>query len=131
MTRTVMVTTLFLTLVCTAMGQDLRSVQHQATTAPLDARFELFQSELSSTWTLKLDRITGNVDRLVSSKSGNWVWAKMRVLPHPKALNMTKPHFEIFAADSPTQAILLLDTESGATWQLISKEDASVWQPIE
>ena len=38
MTRIVMVATLFLPLVCTSMGQDLRSVQHQATTAPLDAR---------------------------------------------------------------------------------------------
>jgi hypothetical protein len=126
-----MAATLFLTVVCTAMGQDLRSVQQQATTPPPDARFELFQSKIAPAWTLKLDRITGNVDQLVSSKSGSLVWAKMRVLPHPKALNAAKPHFEIFAADAPTQAILLFDTESGATWQLISKGDVSVWQPLE
>jgi hypothetical protein len=82
-------------------------------------------------WTFRLDRITGNVDQLVPAKTGNWAWVRMRVLPHPKALNTMKPHYEIFAADSPTQVILLVDTESGATWQLTSKENASVWQPIE
>jgi len=86
---------------------------------------------MASTGTLRLDRVTGNVDQLVPSKSGNWIWAKMRVLPHPQALNMAKAHYEIVVASSPSQAILLLDTESGATWQLNSKENASVWQPIE
>jgi hypothetical protein len=113
------------------MGQTSQPVQHQATTLPVDARFEIFQSESAPILTLKLDRITGNVDQLVSAKAGNWVWEKMRVLPHPKAVVATKPHFEIFVADSPTQAILLLDTESGATWQLISNEKSNVWQPIE
>jgi hypothetical protein len=86
---------------------------------------------MAPTGPLRLDRVTGNIDQLVSAKSGTWVWAKMRVLPHPKAVNTMKPHYEIFVTDSPTQAVLLMDTESGATWQLSIKENASVWQPIE
>jgi hypothetical protein len=112
-------------------GQDVESVQHQASTPPSDARFEIFQSGPESKWTLKLDRVTGNVDRLVSSKSGNLVWEKTRVLPHPKAVNTVKPHFQIFVSSLPTQSTFLLDTESGATWQFVSKNDGGIWQPIE
>jgi hypothetical protein len=128
-TRTVIAAALWLTFTHAVIGQS--AVQHQSTTPPLDARFEIFQSAVDPTWTLRLDRVTGTVDQLVSGKSGTWVWIRMRVLPHPKAVNMMKPHYEIFASGSPSQAILLLDTESGATWQLNSKQNVSVWQPIE
>ena len=112
-------------------GQDLQSGQHQASTPPSDVRFEIIQSGPAAKWTLKLDRITGNVDRLVSANSGNLTWEKMRVLPHPKAVNSAKPHFQIFASSPPTQSTFLLDTESGATWQVVSKDGGGTWQPIE
>jgi hypothetical protein len=44
--------------------------------------------------TLKLDRIIG-WRRLVSGKSGNLTWEKMGVLPHPKAVNLVRPHYQI------------------------------------
>jgi len=130
-TRTLIAALLFLTVAFTAMGQNPPPAQRQSTTWPVDARFEIVSSDMALVGTLRLDRVTGNVDQLVSSRSGNWVWAKMRVLPHPQAVNLTKPHYEIVIAHSPSQAVLLLDTESGATWQLSSKENVSVWQPIE
>ena len=131
MSRIVISVVFVLTLALTAMGQNPLPVQRESTTRLTDARFEIFQSDVSMIGTLRLDRVTGNVDQLVSSKSGNLVWAKMRVLPHPQALNMTKPHYEIVVVGLPSQVLLLLDTESGATWQLNSKENVSVWQPIE
>ena len=132
MNRAAIAVALFLSLAWTAMGQNPQSVQpRQSTTPPVDARFEIFQSELTHVGTLRLDRVTGNIDQLVSGKSGAWVWAKMRVLPHPKAVNTMKPHYEIFVTDSPAQAVFLMDTESGATWQLSIQESTSVWQPIE
>ena len=112
-------------------GQDLQSVQHQASTPPSDARFEIFQSGPAAKWTFKLDRITGNVDRLVSAKSGNLAWEKMKVLPHPRAVNSAKPHFQIFVSSLAPQFTFLLDNESGATWQNDSRNDGVVWQPIE
>jgi hypothetical protein len=112
-------------------GQDPQLVQHQASTPPSDARFEIFQPGPVAKWTFKLDRITGSVERLVSANSGNLVWEKMRVLPHPKAVNSAKPHFQIFASSPPAQSTFLLDTESGATWQIVSKDGGGIWQPIE
>jgi hypothetical protein len=112
-------------------GQDLQSAQHQAA-APLSlARFEIIQAGPGAKWTLKLDRITGNVDRLVSGKSGNLAWEKMRVLPHPRAVNSAEPHFRIFVSNLPDQVTLLLDTGSGASWQLVPKDEGGLWQPIE
>lgn len=131
MTRILASSALFLILVCTAAGQSPQMVSRQATTPPPDSRFEIFQSELAPAWTFKLDRVTGNVDQLASAKAGTLVWTKMRVLPHPRAVNTAKPHFQIVVVNTPAKAILLLDTESGATWQLIARENSSVWQPLE
>jgi hypothetical protein len=112
-------------------GQDLQSAQHQAATPLSSARFEIIQAGPGAKWTLMLDRITGNVQRLVSRKSGNLVWEKLRVLPHPKAVNSTELHFQIFVSSLPDQVTLLLDTGSGASWQLVPKDDGGLWQPIE
>jgi hypothetical protein len=80
-----------------------------------------------------LDRVTGNVQRLLPVKSGNLAWEKMRVLPHPKAVNSAKPHFQIFVSSTRGmgEVTLLLDTESGATWKLIPKDEGGLWQTIE
>jgi hypothetical protein len=112
-------------------GQSRDVCQPQASTPPSDARFEIFQAAAAANWTFKLDRVTGNVERLVPSKSGNPVWERMRVLPHPKAANAIKPHFQIVVSDSAAQSVLLLDTESGATWQLVRTKNGGLWQPIQ
>ena len=114
-------------------GQYLQPIQHQASTPPSDARFEIFQSTPAEGWTLMLDRVTGNIQRLRAGKSGSLVWEKMRVLPHPKAVNSAKPHFQIFISGTPEigKVTLLLDTESGATWKLVSTNGSGIWQTIE
>lgn len=120
-------------LPCSLKGQDLQPIQHQASTPPSDARFEIFQSTPTEGWTLMLDRVTGNVQRLLSGSSRNLIWEKMRVLPHPKAVSSAKPHFQIFVSGMPGigRVTLLLDTESGATWKLVPTNGGGIWQTIE
>lgn len=124
-------TALLLVLPYSLKAQNLQPIERQVSTPPSDARFEIFQSPVADKWTLMLDRVTGNVQRLLPGKSGNLVWERMKVLPHPKAVNSSKPHFQIFVSTTPGlgEVTLLLDTESGATWQLLPK--VSVWQTIE
>jgi hypothetical protein len=124
-------TALLLVLPYSLKAQNLQPIDRQASTPPSDARFEIFQSPFADKSTLMLDRVTGNVQRLLPGKSANLVWEKMKVLPHPKAVNTAKPHFQIFASSTPDVGgvMLLLDTESGATWRLIPK--VGVWQPIQ
>jgi hypothetical protein len=132
MNRSLLATVLFFVLPFSLTGQDLL-IQRQASALPSDARFEIFQSPTGEKWTLMLDRVTGNVQRLQPGKSGNLVWEKMKVLPHPKAVNLAKPHFQIFVSNmlGIGEVTLLLDTESGATWKLLPKVGAGLWQTIE
>jgi hypothetical protein len=111
-----------------AKGQEQQFVQ--TSTPPSDARYEIVATSAGSKWTLKLDRVTGNVERLAIGKSGNLAWRKMRILPHPKAVNTVKPHYQLVSGQAD-QPMLLLDTESGATWRLVTNGDISLWQPIE
>jgi len=133
MNRTLVAIAFILTLPYSLQGQALQSIHPQASTLPSDARFEIFQSPIGDKWTLMLDRVTGNVQRLLPGKSGNLVWEKMRVLPHPRAVNSAKPHFQIFVSTARGigEVTLLLDTESGATWKLIPEDDGGLWQTIE
>jgi hypothetical protein len=112
-------------------AREVPATQQKAVAAAWSARFELVQAGPGAKWTLRLDRVTGTVDRLVPTKSNGFTWETMRVLPHPKAANSIEPHFRIFFSDS-LGASLLLDTESGATWHLLVVDGGSgIWQTIE
>lgn len=129
--KRLLATAVLLMLPYSLKGQELQSTHYHSSTLPSDARFEILQAGPGSQWTLRLDRVTGNVERLVSGKAETLVWQKMRVLPHPKAVNSAKPHFLIFVSGVTSQGTLLLDTDTGAAWQLVPKDDNSLWQPIE
>ena len=55
------------------------SYVHQTTTQPLDARFEIIQSQLAAKWTFRLDRYTGRVHQLVKTSDGGTAWETMLV----------------------------------------------------
>ena len=130
MKRIVLVVAILFLLPYAVNGQEQQPVQASTSAPASDARYEIVQTAVAPKVTLKLDRITGNVERLITGKSGNLRWEKMRVLPHPKAVNLAKPHYRIFVSSQADQPTLLLDTETGATWQLVTASN-SVWQPIE
>ena len=133
MQRRLFATVILLILPYSLKAQNSQTIQRQASTPPSDARFEIFQSPLGERWTLMLDRVTGNVQHLLPGKAGNLVWGQMKVLPHPRAVNSSKPHFQIFVTTMPGlgEVTLLLDTESGATWKLLPKVGNGLWQTIE
>ena len=125
----------FLLLLCRVetMAQGLQSANHQASTPPSDARFEVIQSGLAAKWTFKLNRVTGDVYQLAMDKKENLVWEKIYVLPHPKGAPITsdKPRFQIFSSGLAAKYTFLLDTQTGATWQIVSSEKGNVWSPVD
>lgn len=129
MRRIGVLTAILFFLPCLAAGQEPQPIQ--TSTLPSDARYEIIETSPASKWTLKLDRVTGNIEHLVTGKSGSLVWEKMRVLPHPKAVNLVKPHYQVLVSRQADQPTLLLDTETGATWRLVTNGENSLWQPIE
>jgi len=122
-------------------AQELRSVQHQVSSPISDARFEIVQSDIAAKWTFKLNRYTGRVYQIVHDKDENLLWEEMAVRQHPLLgpmanIKMTgnKPRFQIFTSGIAAKLTFLLDSQTGATWQLVESaavKGTHLWQPVE
>ena len=133
--------TIFLLLVTcsTGIGAQVNSHSPQATVAPTDARYVIVQSEIAARWTFRLDRWTGHVAELVTTKSGDFTWQQMDVQGLAEAVAPLTPHFLIFTSGIAARFTFLLDTRSGASWVLVSTKaqnpdgtetQVDLWQPV-
>ena len=108
---------------------------HQSTTTPLDARYEVVQSQLAAKWTFRLDRYTGRVSQLVKTQDDGKAWETMIVQGLPKVPTPTRPRFLIFTSGLAARHTFLMDSDTGQTWVLtsITIEDGeiTVWKPFE
>ena len=108
-----------LLLSCIATGQQPEN--HQQSTPPVNARFEIVQSGLLARTTFRLDRYTGRVSQLVQTSTGDATWEQMEIqrlllaAPTP-----TRAHFQIFTSGLAARHTYLIDTDSGQTWVLVT-----------
>jgi hypothetical protein len=131
---------LLLTCVTTLLAaQDQPSDVHQTTTTPPNGRFEIVQSELAAKWTFRLDRFTGQVSQLVSTKEGDYAWEEMEVVGRITSSGPTHPRFQLFSSGIAARYTFLIDTDTGKTWQLKTvteklpdgtEEENNVWEPL-
>jgi hypothetical protein len=112
---------------------------HQHSTTPINARYEVVQSELAAKWTFRLDRFTGRVSQLVKTAGGDTTWSAMDVLALPDIDKASRPRFQIFASGIAAQHTFLIDTDSGKTWLLVTNtetapdgttSETNLWQPF-
>jgi hypothetical protein len=122
-----------------AFGQDQPNNIHQATTTPSGARYEILQSELAAKWTFRLDRFTGRISQLVRTKDDDNTWEDMEVINRPEIASPNHARFQLFSSGIASRYTLMIDNETGDTWQIISmkrttrsgsQEEVSVWQPF-
>ncbi len=113
---------------------------HQQTTSPPNARFEIVQSELAARWTFRLDRFTGHVAQLSSTKDGDVIWEEMQVVGLQPVRSSMQAHFQLFTSGIAARHTFLIDSDSGTTWMLVTgkrrQEDGTeyevnVWQPFQ
>jgi hypothetical protein len=125
---------------CQLVAQEMPSDIHQSTIAPSDARFAIVQSELAAKWTFRLDRVTGHVAQLVHTKEGDSAWEDMKVIDIRPTANSSRAHYQIFTSGLAAKWTLLIDTESGRTWQLTTSKgkqsdgtdsEENLWSPME
>lgn len=90
----------------------------QSSATPTDARFEVVASPLASRWTFLLDRVTGRVSLLVSTMDGGAAWEDTPVVGLPTVAATGRARFQIFTSGLAARWTFLVDTSSGATWQL-------------
>ena len=111
---------------------------HGSSTQPPGGRFEIVQSPLAAKWTFRLDRHTGQVDQLVSSRFGGVAWQEMPAIGLPKTTNVSEPRFVLFASGIAARHTFLIDTETGDSWVLTawpseeeSSDEVTGWAPFD
>ena len=117
---------------CLAQAKIIRSAE---TTLPDSARFQIINPEKEGVTTplFRLDRYSGQVFRLSScakdAKLGSEkCWREMTVVDLPNAGPVVHPRFQIYVGGTP-QMILLMQVDSGATWQY-GVADPDKWYPF-
>jgi photosystem II stability/assembly factor-like uncharacterized protein len=134
--RTIVVFALILVgLTSTASAESDASDIHQSTTPPLDARYEVVQSQLAAKWTFRLDRYTGRVSQLVRTEDEGKTWETMIIQGLPEVSTPTRPRFLIFTSGLASRHTFLMDCDTGQTWVLTSVSVAGdveivVWKPF-
>jgi hypothetical protein len=126
-----------LVFVCYALPANGQEPQtYQATTPPPSARYEIFQSEHPQRSTLRLDRITGRVHLLIQTPYREYTWQEMEVTERPESISGGL-RFQLFTSSSGGRNTLLLDADTGSTWELSYTEKRNiygrvipVWTPI-
>ena len=127
-------------LVATSLlSQDVSNF-HQQTTTPENARYEIVQSEIVARWTFRLDRYTGHVAQLVSTKNDGNAWEDMEVEEPGLARTPTRAHFQIFTSGIAARHTFMIDTDTGKSWVLLSSKrkasdgsevEVALWEPFE
>lgn len=127
-----------LTMSSVAYGQDVAN--HEATTTPPNARYEIVQSPRVARLTMRLDRWSGIVDMLVVDNVGRYAWESMPVVGLIAQTNATNPRFQIFTSGRVARNTFLLDTVTGRSWSFVTvtfkgrdgqDHERDEWQPFE
>jgi hypothetical protein len=130
---------LCLILVAGATFAEETSDLHQKTTPPINARFEIVQSQLAAKWTFRLDRFTGRVAQLVKTQNDENSWEKMLVRDLPAITAPSRPRFQIFTSGLAARHTFLIDTDTERTWVIVTEKhkqpdgteyDVNIWQPF-
>jgi hypothetical protein len=104
---------------------------HAQTTAPLTSRFEMVQSTVVAKLTFKLDKCSGRVWQLVHTTADNFTWEGMFVSGlQQTSCGPSGMHYQIFLSGIAAKFAFLIDTDSGATWQLLSRKDPQTKEEI-
>jgi hypothetical protein len=107
--------------------------KHEATTAPLEARYEIVQSSVALKVTLRLDRQNGVVDQLVSRPDSTIGWEPLVRRSHrdPDTRLAQRANYQIFTSGLGIRYTFLINVNTGATWQLVEDPAAGwFWTPI-
>lgn len=120
-------------------SQEMPSDIHQSSLLPANARYEIVGSQLAARWLFKLDRYTGKISQIVHDKNDDMSWEEMDVEHLPTIGTPTRPRFQLFLSGIAARWMFLLDTDTGATWQLShfdtkkadgTSEDTYLWHHI-
>ncbi|XOV91646.1 MAG: hypothetical protein ACFHWX_15710 [Bacteroidota bacterium] len=109
-------------------------VIHQSTHPRSDSRFEIIQSSIMARLTFKIDKFNGDVFQLVESSDSGLFWEEMDKEKHflKDIMIPDQVNYQLFISGLLTRITLLMNLNTGATWQLVEDPDTGfvLWQPI-
>jgi hypothetical protein len=111
-------------LTCCAALALAQDSSRTATQAPEKARYEIL-SVLPGPGSLRLDRFTGKISRLIPNRDQPGKWQDLSV-PELPANPLNEPRFQVMVGSGNTLP-LLLDTLTGRTWQLAYNATANTY----
>jgi hypothetical protein len=113
--------------------------QHQQTTTPPNARFEVLSSSLAARFTFRLDRFTGHVAQLVKTNDDDDAWEEMDVVGLPTTVRPDRARFQLFSSGIAARYTFLIDTDTGHSWVIATssrvasdgtKSEVTIWVPF-
>lgn len=109
-------------VLCFSVTQTAISGQNQTTMFPDKGRYEIIQSQLNPEHTYRLDRFTGNIDRLTMTKEDEHRWEKMLIQGLPEIKYANSARFVLFMSGTDAAQTFLMDSQTGQTWFLTTSK---------
>ena len=137
--KRILFTLAFFACISFVKADEFPSPQHQYTSSPSAARFEILQSSLAAMWTFRLDRYSGRVWQLVTTSDDDNKWEEMPFMGKSKNHTTAKPHFQLFTSGLAARHTFLIDNDTGKTWLIVtskqnnkdgSEYEVNIWQPF-
>lgn len=129
----------FLTICClltfgsSPVSAEGDSANHQSTTVPDTARFQIVQSPLLAKLAFRLDRFTGETWQFVSTPDNSYAWQRIKRIPLPNDTRAPgSVNYQIFLSGIRAQVTVLMNTTTGASWYVAEDPKEGVfWSPME
>lgn len=117
-------------------AQDEQSPPHSQTSAPATSRFEIVQSHLAAKWTFLLDKYSGAVYQLVTTKDDGLAWENIPVKGLPKPTTPSRVRYQLFTSGIAARHTFLINIETSKTWYIVNTKDEKgneilAWEPFD
>ena len=117
-----------------AIAGSAQQTMPTSTAIPDTARHEIIQANFGGggvSVTMRLDKNTGRIYQLAACPLKNIVgsglcWKEMIVLELPRSVGDSTPRYQIFTGGDREKYLLLINTQTGKTWQ----HGSEGWSPL-
>lgn len=118
------------------LAEDFPTSPHSGSTISETSRYEIVQSHLMAKLTFCLDRFCGSISQLVRTASDGMAWEAMYIERQPPCAMDGKAHYQLFSSSLAARHTFLLNTDTGATWLLMKREnkekvETTIWSLFE
>ena len=104
-----------------------------STTVPSYGRYEIVQSPLVASLTIRLDRFTGSTWQFVTTKNGDFAWQLLpRVGADAQKLIQGRVNYQLFTSGIVVKVTILMNVNTGQSWYIAEdSKKGELWAPMQ